>query len=99
MPSESFNPQPVYVCVRVCMKANMLDMSVYISMYLLCVCLMCVCVCVCGVWVAKWESCVESVHRFITELWQCEDKHSTFICLAAHSSFVSAFYFMYTVNI
>ncbi len=73
----------------------MLDMFVYISMYLLRAR-----VCVYTVrGRLKWESCVELVHQFITELWQCEGKHSTFVCLTAYSSAVSVFYFMFTVNI
>ena len=85
----------LWVCVCVCMKMNMLDMFVYISVYLLRVSGVCVCVCVCacGAWVSKWESCVELVHRFITELRQCEGKHSTFVCLTAYSSTVSVFSF------
>lgn len=55
----------------------MYDMFVYITM---------------GVFAArgclKWRT-VESVHQFITELWQCKGKQSTFVCRSAYISAVS----------
>lgn len=93
MPSESFNPHPVYTCLCLCVHGGKYVRNVCVNL-----CLSAFCECVCGAWVSKWESCVEPVISSSQNCCGAKANSQTFVGLSARCRAASVIHFMFTIN-